>query len=264
MTERGSLWECRDLPEFPRLLMQAVEELRAGTARRASGLSPPDICRRIEFLFVGGGDADRPGLAEALAGGSLPYHISPEEAFVGEAGGLALLRQERLDGLVIDVGQTAIKISAANRRLMVPRDFERLPLAEGKKEKVRAALREFVAEAIRRAGGVSPLSAAKTQGAYAPRSPWGIVLALPCELDDDCVPGPCSYAGLEGDTTFVEDILRLADMEGVPALVLNDAELAAASARLSPHVPADRITLVLTLGFGVGGALLRPGEGHAL
>ena len=257
VTECGPLWECRDLPDFPRLLMQAIEDLRVGRGLRIGGALPAEVCRCVDFLFVGGGDTHRPGLAEALAGGTLPFYISPDGVFVGEAGGFALLREAGLSGPVVDVGQTAIKVSTESQRLILPRRFEQLPLAsvvgEGK-EQFRRGLREFVAGAIRQALGCrqSPL-------------PGGaLVLALPCELDACCVPGPCSYPGLEGDAAFVEDVLHLAGLGGWTALVLNDAELAAASARRSPHVPADRTTLVLTLGFGVGAALLLPGDGHVL
>src|SRR5262249_23032433 len=154
----------------------------------------------------------------------LPFHISPDGAFVGEAGGFALLREAGLSGLVVDVGQTAIKVSTESQRLIVPRQFEQLPLASvvgGGQERVRPWMRYCVADAIQQALGCkqSPL-------------PYGaLVLALPCELDDRCVPGPCSYAGLEGDAAFVEDVLHLAGLGGWTALVLNDAELVAASAR---------------------------------
>jgi len=257
VTECGPLWECRDLPEFPRLLMQAIEDLRVARGVRIGGPLPLEVFRRIDFLFVGGGDARRPGLAEALAGGTLPVHISPDGAFVGEAGGFALLREAGLSGLVVDVGQTAIKVSTAGQRLMLPRQFEQLPLAsvvrEGP-ERLRPGLREFVAGAIQQALGCR----------QRPLPCGALVLALPCELDDRCVPGPCSYPGLEGDAAFVEGVLHLAGLGGWTVLVLNDAELAAASARRCPHVPADRTTLVLTLGFGVGAALLLPGDGHVL
>jgi hypothetical protein len=249
LTEHGPLWQCRDLPDWPALLLRAIEDLREGRARRAGGEPLPDECRRIDFLFVGGGGARRAGLVEVLAGGRLPCHISSAGAFVGEAGGFALLRRAGLAGAVVDLGQTALKVSTPGRRLVVPRPLWRLPLtcpAEGTEEP-RGALRDFVAAAIRQVPGPAD----------------GVVLALPCEVDDDRVPGPCSYVGLEGDRVFVADVLRRAGLSGVTALVLNDAELAAASARLSPHVPPDRTTLVLTLGFGVGAALLLPGDRHA-
>jgi hypothetical protein len=248
LTERGPLWECRDLPAFPTLLMRAIDDVLAGKARRAGGPPPPEDCRRIGHLFLGGGGSHAPGLAEALERGPLPFCLSADGAFVGEAGGLALLCQAGLAGLVVDVGQTAIKVSTLSRRLLVPRCFEQLPVgaADGL---ARQALRDLVAGAIRQA---------------LPFPVEAIVLALPCELDEDCLPGPCSYACLEGDDTFIEEVLRAAGLEGVPAFILNDAELAAASARLSPDVPADRVTLVLTLGFGVGAALLMPEDAHVV
>ena len=89
-----------------------------------------------------------------------------------------------------------------------------------------------------------------------------VVLALPCDFPAD-VPGPCSYAGLEGDADFVEAVLAEAGLADRHCVYLNDAVLAALSVResVAGRLPA---TLVVTLGFGVGGALLEGGQFDAL
>ncbi len=51
------------------------------------------------------------------------------------------------------------------------------------------------------------------------------------------------------------EILAAAGLARVPTLLLNDAELAAIGVATRPPIAAP--TLVLTVGFGIGGALLR-------
>ena len=81
------------------------------------------------------------------------------------------------------------------------------------------------------------------------------MLALPCEISQTGELGTCSYPWCAGDT-IVPEILAAAGLDEVPTLLLNDAELAAIGVAADPFAaPA----LVLTLGFGVGAALLRGG-----
>jgi predicted NBD/HSP70 family sugar kinase len=84
------------------------------------------------------------------------------------------------------------------------------------------------------------------------------VLGLPCELDDAGLPRSCTYCWPDPDPHLIPDLARLANRS---IEVANDAELAACAA--APMVPRDRTTLVLTVGFGVGGALLLPDEAAA-
>ncbi len=81
-----------------------------------------------------------------------------------------------------------------------------------------------------------------------------IVLALPSEIDDALVCAGSTYPGMAGDGTLVADVLGAAGFARTPALVLNDAELAAVAARelVAPGARA----LVLTVGFAVGAAVL--------
>jgi predicted NBD/HSP70 family sugar kinase len=59
-----------------------------------------------------------------------------------------------------------------------------------------------------------------------------------------------------GDRALVPDAMQLAGLEGVPLLVVNDAELAAHSARCDPRLDGFQKILVVTLGFGIGAALI--------
>jgi hypothetical protein len=207
----------------------------------------------FEALAVAGGGLLEPGVHGALRarfGGSL--FVCPDPVFAAGPGGRAILRWLGQSGLVADVGQTAVKVIRGNQYSLYPRDWEALPHADqvhpGQHPRQRLALRSFVASVLR--------------GHAEPR-PEAIVLALPCDFPCE-VPGPCSYAGLEGDAAFVEEVLAQADLAGVACVYLNDAVLAALSVQdwFANRLPAR--TLVVTLGFGVGGALLEEGDRHGL
>lgn len=219
--------------DFPALLASALRSLAAGTARRASGLpiGPPGL--QFEEVVVGGGGWD------AIATGRRPCAFGTVAGgrFVGAAGGLALLDGP---GLVVDVGQTAVKVAWPGGRLLVERDLRVLPVQSRSTDPAhRSALVEFIGGAIRRALALAPV-------------PRRVVLALPAALRRDGTPEGSSYPGMAGDVTLVADVLAFAALADTDTLVLNDAELAALSARLQ----ARRRALVLTIGFGVGAALL--------
>ena len=108
----------------------------------------------------------------------------------------------------------------------------------------RRRLREFIAVKLQ-------IAMAETG-----RQPEAVLFALPARLDDDGTPGTGDYAGLRGYRELIPDALLLAGLAHVPSFVLNDAELAAFSARADPRLAAFHKILVLTLGFGIGAALV--------
>ena len=239
----ATLFSSRAEPDFGARLAEGVEAIRRGEATTRSGITLPDACRRIDAIFAGGGGLAGPieGRLRALG---LPFHSGG--AFAGEAGGLALLDAiGARSGLVVDVGQSAIKISGRSFRRRVPRDFERLPITRplGDQGAPRDPFRSFVADAI--AAAMRDFGEAD-----------GLVLALPAELDDAGCPDGSSYPGLQGDRDLAAEVLARAGIPGARVVLLNDAELAALSAQRV--VPADATALVLTIGFGIGGALLLP------
>jgi hypothetical protein len=240
-----TLFEARGERDFGARLVEAVARLRRGEARRRAGAPLDARCREIAALVIGGGGAARAGLAAELARVDVPWRIDPAGAFCGEAGGFALLGER--GGLVLDAGQAALKVSWTPRgRSHVARDFSSLPANVEPAAAHRERLREFFGGAIARAVE------------QAGRTPERAVVALPAELDDTLVPGACSYPSLAGDGALIGDVMARAGLAGAPVLALNDAELAALSARASGLAPAGVVTLVLTLGWGVGGALLVP------
>ncbi|HEX4382931.1 MAG TPA: hypothetical protein VH083_08280 [Myxococcales bacterium] len=127
----------------------------------------------------------------------------------------------RISPACADVGQTAIKLAQDGKVWSLPRDEARPAL-------------ELIAKALSQLSGPC-------------------LLALPCALDEDLRLTDCSYGWGAAD---LAPLLRLAHLDEETALIMNDAELAALAALDDPQVPPVR-TLVLTLGFGVGAALLR-------
>lgn len=245
LTAAGPLHSCRWRPDYPLLLAEALKAIRAGNARRWSGEA---ILAPFEALVVSGGGLLEVGVRSALETrfpGSLFF---PNPVFAAGPGGWAILRRLGKSGLIADVGQTALKVIQGTDRSLYPRDWRALPGAEevtaAERQQQRHALRSFVASALRN---------------HAEPRPDAVVLALPCDFPGG-VPGACSYAGLEGDADFVAEVLAQAGLAGVRCVVLNDAVLAALSARELFAGQLPERTLTVTLGFGVGAALLE-GDG---
>ena len=251
----GELWQ--------RLGAARIEEM-AGSEAGAVDLSLAEALvdavtvarRRWTFgaVAVGGGLLARPGLAAAVASAAVgcPLTILPGGRFASEPGGLALLEESDFaGGMVVDVGQTSIKGSCRGRRFVRKRDVKTLPrLLIGMPKPQGADMTALVAHAADFVAGFIR----ELREAARPSSP-GLILALPCPIDDALLPGACTY-GWEGAADLVPRILAGA---GPPldVRVVNDAELLAESAlRRGVRRPA----LCLSLGFGPGGALLEPGE----
>jgi hypothetical protein len=229
------------------------EEFAAQTAAALRRLREPV---GFDAAWISGGLTLLPGFREILQESpGLPVTIDGNGVFAGEAGGFRLLQDTQFRGAVIDVGQTSIKASCLGQRLVRQRDQAALPLEwidPGGALPSRSAMRlenaaRFIGDAIADALGAANASEAS------------LVLALPCALDEACVPGPCTY-GFQGEAVLVPRSLehaqsRLAGVRIHEVIVLNDAELAAESALATGGATAAR-TLVLTLGFGPGGALI--------
>lgn len=196
-------------------------------------------------VFLGGGLTLLPGFAAAFPE-ELPFTlcISSHGRFAAAPGGRRLLASMGCPrGVVVDVGQTAVKVSVPGRRTLVERD--------GPGEDV-----EQVADAIVRG--------------IAGSCGRGLLLALPCEIDDALVPGASTYLSWEGDATLVPRLVRAVHARlpllhpvrrhDAPVLVLNDAELVALSAACElpgGPLPEAGSVLAMTLGHGPGAALLR-------
>jgi hypothetical protein len=222
-------------PTFPRVLLEALDALHAGRARARMPDTPLEPARGFGFLYVPGGGAEALAAAAADLETGRPWRarVAPD-AFAGARGAEVLCPGP--DTLVLDLGQTSLKASLDQRQARLPRGPDTRP-----------GLRDSLC------AGIAAL------GVAADRPPRAVVVALPCSLDDDGVPGSSTYTALEGDRDLVADVLARTGLSDVPALVLNDAELAALAASATcPAETATNLTLVLTIGHGVGGAVLLP------
>jgi hypothetical protein len=230
-----TLFERRGEPGFADVLASAIVLLRDGRAVTRSATPLPPACRDIGAVVIGGGGASM-RTCEAVRQVGLPADLLPGAAYVGERGGFALLAAVRIDdGVVVDVGQSSIKISSPAGRVRIARS----DYADADVEVDGPA---FLAHAL----DVAEIT----------QSTRGIVLALPCAIDGAGTLGACSYAGFEGRTDRLAECLASAGLGGIPTWLVNDAELAALSAAEPSSYARATTRLVLTVGFGVGGALL--------
>lgn len=284
----GILWDHMRSADFGRVLREGLVRLRQGTAAtRSEGLLP---ALRFDAVLLSGGGATAV-VQELRKGPWSAVHVSGDPDFAGEAGGLALLKEHHLTGWVMDLGQSSLKIGAGGLRRIWQRDLSRLPIRGGTVDPVletrqRSELRNFIAGALMDCrqyltdfpdderdrfplanpfmGVHSPpvrpdrpeVDPCRREGSGPPLTdaPAGIVCALPSRLDDLGNPEGSSYIGMKDDISLLPDGLALAGLHRTAILTLNDAELAAVSARLHPLVRPP--TLVLTIGFGVGAALI--------
>ncbi len=231
----GTLFDRRGEAGFDEALASAVVLLRDGRAVTRSATTLPPACRDLGAVVIGGGGASM-RTCEALRRVGLPADLLPGAEYVGERGGYALLAAAGIgDGVVVDVGRSSIKISSPAGRLRIAR-------SDYADDDVEVDGPTFLVHALR---------AAEITG-----SASGLVIALPCAIDGGGVLGACSYAGFAGRNDLLAECLASAGLRDVPTWILNDAELAALSAaQPSSYAPAAT-RLVLTIGSGVGGALL--------
>jgi hypothetical protein len=229
------LQEWRADPTFDRRL--------AGAARALRLAPPPSLPARtraaasaIRHVHLVGGGVDEHVSHTMCAHGGFSTTYSHEPIAPARAG-TAL----RPGALCADVGQTTIKLVHRKREWSVPRDLSRAPLRDSVPLEQRPLARESTLQFL--ASILSDSSATR------------IVLALPCEIRDDGLPRGCTYCWPDPDPDLVVDLERLTHRS---IEILNDAELAAVAAAYHAMVPEDLTTLVLTVGFGVGGALLLP------
>jgi hypothetical protein len=193
--------------------------------RHAAGFARAIFC---------GGEALHPSLEPALQSPALPFavEIDRDGPYAGRRGALEIFRRMQWRyGVALDLGQTQLKVMTADAVATLPRDPELLP---------------FGAHAIDCATGRERLRALVREGLAHVDRPDGVVLALPVELDADGVAQPATYPGLFGPVQPI-----FADLFDCPWVAINDAVLAGLG---FPPRRGEK-TLVVTLGFGIGGAV---------
>ena len=177
-----------------------------------------------------------------------PYRKDTDDPlFSGVSGGDSLLREYGIQGPIVDVGQLQIKILSMGQKKVYPRNMNLLPMADSVNPEqfsnYTIALAHFIAESIMDSCPIMT-------------NVSGLILALPCAIDEMSRLSGCSYPGLATDAPLLVELASFLGKKDLPIVLLNDAELAAYSAVRMPQVPRPGKTLVLTLGFGVGGAVI--------
>jgi len=238
---------CHD-PDFPVALHEAIETLRAGRGITSLNEPLPSAVAGFEAVMVSGGRADESELGSKLTGFPCQVFFGKDGAFAGERGGFDILQFYGLHGWVLDLGQSQLKLSTPSNRWIFRRDSTRLRMAGSVSSfevpSQRRRLREFIAMRLQ-------MAMAETG-----TRPDALVCGLPTRVAADGIPRSSSYAGMGDDQTLLSDALTLAGLPGLPVLVLNDAELAAFSARSDSRLTHFRKVLVVTLGSGIGAALI--------
>lgn len=241
-----TLWETMNGGNFPDVLCGIIQKLRRGEGETRSEGPVPDVIKGFDSLFVSGRRSQEPPLFAALRGLDLPTIFTRTPDHPGSVQGLHLLGDFG-GGWLCDLGQSALKICAASQSMKFGRDLQRLPIrVEGSMESIplqRQQLRDWLSESLR---------------IFSTRAevPEAILFALPSRLDDAAVPESSSYIGMEEDGMLIHDVVKAAGVNPRRVMVMNDAELAALDALCEPQLQGRAKTLVITLGFGLGAALI--------
>ena len=249
----ATLWEWSQNRGFASALRRALNAWHAGAGATEVDESTASVLFGIDAVFLTGGRVEDEALRGELRGVSASVAFGEEPLFSGARGGFDLLQTHGLSGWVADLGKSQLKLAAPGRRWTFQRDWTRLrmsgevSLAEVPAQRRR--LREFIA--LR-------LQMAMAESGERPRA---LVAALPVKMDDDGSPHRSNYAGMKADRRLLPDAMEQAGLAGLPLFVLNDAALAALSALSDPRLAGFRKVLVLTLGFGIGAALIHRDNG---
>ncbi len=230
------LQEWRDDPSFASYLAAAVRSLIASPPAAFTPLARAAASRIAHVHLIGG------AVDDAICGAFDLPTSSTRDPFAAARAGTTLLP----GAACADIGQSSLKLVDGARARSIPRDRVHAPPRDSipdpwRRELVRTGTIRWLASLL------GELSAPQ------------VVVGLPCELTGEGIPRSCSYCWLDPDPELVPE---LEHASGKTLAILNDAELAAAAA--APDVPDDVVTLVLTIGFGVGGALLTERRARAL
>lgn len=218
-------------------LREFLVRLHRGDAAAGDGEETAALARAAGFAraVLCGGEALHPLVEPIFCAVSLPFAVQIDRSgpCVARRGAMRIFGAMGWQrGAALDLGQLQLKVMTAEESWQVPRDVAALPF--GAHEIDAALARERVRWLLRE--GLRRL----------PERPDGVVLGLPVALDACGMAQPATYPGLFGP---VEPILD--ELFDCPWVVLNDAVLAALG---FPPKTGEKV-LVVTLGFGVGGAL---------
>lgn len=218
-----------------KLVQQAVTNLFYGDClfKNNTPLSNSEIVRGFKHVYYLGGRFTSQKIPIGnMKGYSENIAISPQWAGVR-----GLKRISSFYGysspLFIDWGQCYVKIQFKNKQEIIERDIQKFPILKpGVDSRIYSlSLREYYLNMISRFDTDA------------------IFLALPVEIYNDDFAASCSIAGLGYNLKEVFTVKNL------PVYIVNDAIAAAYSLSLEKK---NQKSLVITLGFAMGGALFYP------
>jgi hypothetical protein len=202
------------------------------------GAAARDAARRLRHVHLSGGGATQAAV-EAIARLGFECTASADPVFAAARAGMRELGPEAC----CDLGQTSLKVVEGESAVRVERDWKSAPhrdaLPPGAYPNACRSTLEFLSRAL-----------------AIVRSRKRILLALPCEFTRADWPQGSTYCWGDPDQNFVEALEERLGLQSGAVDYLNDAELAGLAARADAQVPRGPPVLVLTIGFGVGGALL--------
>ncbi len=217
-----TLWEWQEHADYIQKLELGLEAIKTGSAHTKSKGKVLRKAKDFEKVFFTGGRSRNKKLRGVFSAAQF------SENSIFEASEAALARWP--DALVIDVGQTQIKISYGEKRETFARDYDLLPVGKHSKK---GSLLDYIKQSLPSI------------------QPEHIILALPCYIHDDLTLGGSSYAEMKQNPTLLHDLTLT--YPTAKWQVINDAELATLCVN-----DCREKTLVLTLGFGIGGCIVEP------
>ncbi|MEM7153270.1 MAG: hypothetical protein AAF799_10545 [Myxococcota bacterium] len=236
--EGRPLQHYRQRPSFARQLAAVVAGLRTGALGRDIVAHAVELARDIDTVVLAGGGVE-PAIEASLAELGLTVHVADDPSFAAVRAGWTTASPS-VD-LCADLGQTSLKLFDGRHAWRVERDERLAPMARAAGDETsRSTTLDFIAEAL---------------GTHA--ASGRVLLALPCEVGSDQAPTVCTYCWRDPDPTWRAELAERMGIELEHLRLVNDAELAATAAFVQLG-PRPTPTLVLTIGFGVGAAIVEP------
>jgi hypothetical protein len=234
IARRAPLYQLRnDKRAYFAGLRQFLEDLQDGRAcvEDDEDLRALECASGFDEVLFCGGEAAHPSLTDAMNAAPFDWSLGPSGAFAAREGAMTICAELGwLSFVALDLGQTQLKVMARSYAEVMPRP-DTLPFGARSlpAEAGRVHLRAFLREALRPFPDVD-----------------GVLLGLPNAITPFFEARSATYPGLFGPIEPIFDELFSCEWA-----VVNDAVMAARGFEPAP----GRKRLVVTLGFGVGGAV---------
>lgn len=193
-----------------------------------------------QAVVLTGGGAAR-AQVDAMLELGLHSTIADDPLYLAARGGRHLVQPVAV--LCADLGQTSLKLHDGRRGWRVERDLARAPRLDDVPPARRAAARDqtlrWIAQAI---GQLEPTAT--------------LVLGVPAELGPEGWPLACTYVWDDPDPRWRDDLAAALGLAPACLHLINDAVMAAAAVDRWLGPAPREATLVLTIGYGVGAAVL--------